>query len=155
MVDRLSEIQLTSFLNKILHFLIHFLAVIFMFMIATELSLFYVMSDNIFCYWGSTGIFGIALFITVQMVKDFEHFQDIYDQNISNSKLDVTLNKPLNVEAEDLPLKACLLYRNGYSFQQIVNKLQLGDEAQTAKRLVVRGLDLLLKERNIKEVQTK
>jgi len=123
-----------------------------MFMISMELALFYMMSDNIFCYWSSTGVFGIALVITFQMVKDFEHFQDIYDQNISNSKQNVELNKPLNVEAEDLPLKACLLYRNGYSFVQITHKLQLGREPQTAKRLVVRGLDLLLKERNIKKV---
>ena len=148
----MSEIQLTSFLNKILHFFIYFLAVVFMFMISMELALFYMMSDNIFCYWSSTGVFGIALVITFQMVKDFEHFQDIYDQNISNSKQNVELNKPLNVEAEDLPLKACLLYRNGYSFVQITHKLQLGREPQTAKRLVVRGLDLLLKERNIKKV---
>jgi len=126
-----------------------------MFMIATELSLFYVLSQEIICYWSSTGVFGVALILTFQMVKDFEHFQSMYDENISNSKQNAALNKSLDVEAEDLPLKACLLYRNGYSFQQIVNKLQLGDEAQTAKRLVVRGLDLLLKERNIKEVQTK
>ena len=151
----MSEMQLTSFLNKILQFFIYFLAVIFMFMIATELSLFYVLSQEIICYWSSTGVFGVALILTFQMVKDFEHFQSMYDENISNSKQNAALNKSLDVEAEDLPLKACLLYRNGYSFQQIVNKLQLGDEAQTAKRLVVRGLDLLLKERNIKEVQTK
>ena len=120
-----------------------------------ELSLFYVMSDNIFCYWGSTGVFGVALFITVQMVTDFEHFQDIYDQNISNSKQNVALNKPLNVEAEDLPLKACLLYRNGYSFMQITHKLHLdNNESETAKRLVVRGLDLLLKEHKIMKVET-
>ena len=148
----MSEMQLTSFLNKILQFFIYFLAVIFMFMIATELSLFYVLSQEIICYWSSTGVFGVALILTFQMVKDFEHFQDIYDQNISNSKQNVELNKPLNVEAEDLPLKACLLYRNGYSFVQITHKLQLGDEAQTAKRLVVRGLDLLLKEHNIMKV---
>jgi len=148
----LSEMQLTSFLNKILQFFIHFLAVIFMFMISVELAVFYMMSDNIFCYWGSTGVFGVALILTFQMVNDFEHFQDIYDQNISNSKLNVELNKPLDAEAEDLPLKACLLYRNGYSFVQITHKLQLGSEAQTAKRLVVRGLDLLLKEHNIMKV---
>jgi len=147
------EIQLTSFLNKILHFFVHFIGVMFMFMIAVELALFYMMSQNIVCYWASTGVFGIALLLTFQMIREFEHFQDIYDQNISNSKLKTELNKPLNMEVEDLPLKACLLYRNGHSFQYVSKALGLS-HADLGRRLVIKGLDILLKEYKKREVKT-
>lgn len=85
-------------------------------------------------------------------IKDFQHFQDMFDQNISNLKQNVELNKPLEMEVEDLSLKACLYYRNGCSFMQICYKLGLGREPQSAKRLVIKGLDILLKEQNITKV---
>jgi len=122
-----------------------------MFMIVMELGLFYVMSQNIICYWASTGVFGVALILTFQMVKDFEHFHDIYDQNVAEVKLTSKLNEPLDVKVEDLPLKACLLYRNGHSFLYVSKALGLS-HADLARRLVIKGLDILLKEHKAKEM---
>lgn len=113
------------------------------------------MREEIIFYYASIVMFMVALFYSYRMVNRFQHFHDMFEQNISNSKLNMEMNKPLNVELEDAstPLKACLLYRNGYSFKQVTQKLRLGREAQTSIRLVRKGLDMLLKEHTIKEVQ--
>jgi len=149
----MSEIQLTAFLNKVLGFFVEFLALMFMYMVVLQFTVFYFMKGEVIFYYASIGVLGVAICFSVNIVKDFQHFHDIYEENISNSKLNVELNKPLNVEVKERALKACLLYRNGDSFKQITQKLRLGNESNTSIRLVRKGLDILLKEHNIKEVK--
>lgn len=55
--------------------------------------------------------------------------------------------EPLNIEVEDVALKACLYYRNGASYEDIKRNLSLSHPEQ-AKRLLIRGLDFLLKNYN-------
>ena len=120
-------------------------------MIIVELAVFYFMSQEIIFYYASMGVFGITIIYTFQMIKDFQHFQNIFDQNISNLKQNVELNTPLAMEAEGLPLKACLLYRNSHSFTYVSKALGL-NHSELARRQVIKGLDALLKEHNEKKV---
>ena len=153
----MSEIQLAAFLNKTLSFFVQFLMVIFLFMITVEFAIFYIMSNNMAFYYASIFVFMIVMVYSFDMVKKFQGFQDMFDQNISNSKYSSEMSKPLDMETEELPLKACLYYRNSHSFVYVAKALGLG-HPELARRQVIKGLDILLKnyeEHNIKEVQAK
>ena len=52
--------------------------------------------------------------------------------------------EPLNMEIEDLPVKVCLLYRNGASLTDIKGDFRLSHPTQVRRKLV-EGLDILLK----------
>ena len=154
----MSEIQLAAFLNKTLSFFLQFLMLIFLFMITVEFAIFYIMSNNMAFYYASIFVFMIVMVYSFDMINKFQSFQDMFDQNISNSKLNLELRQPLEMEGlEERAVKACLYYRNSHSFVYVAKALGLG-HPELARRQVIKGLDILLKnyeEHNIKKVQPK
>jgi len=115
----------------------------------------YTVNHNTLFYYVYCGSIIFAVSYGVNCYSEYRHLKEninLFIPNQNNTQPHEPLNKPLEMEVEDLPLKACLYYRNGYSFKQICGKMRLGREPQTAKRLVIKGLHILLNEHNQKEV---
>lgn len=133
-----------------------------MFLIGAEFMFFYSLSGDFIFYYSSIGVFGSLIVYTAKYYQEFQGFretlsQGLYFPNSNNEKVLDPISKPLDMEVEDLPLKACLLYRNGHSFEHVSKALGLGHSEQ-ARGELVKGLDTLLKEHKehkIKKVKPK
>jgi hypothetical protein len=101
-------------------------------LIGAEFMFFYSLSGNFIFYYGSIGVFAITIIYASKYYREFKGFretlaQGLYFPNSNNHKpFQKTISKSLEMEVEDLPLKACLLYRNSHSFDYVSKALKLG-----------------------------
>ena len=104
----------------------------------------YILTQNMFFYYAYIGAVGFSFYYVLQYARQFRGFKETVAQGLLFPKANNEANyEPLNLEVEDLPLKVCLLYRNGYGFQSIKEQLGLS-HSEEAKRLLIKGLDVLL-----------
>jgi len=148
-----------AFYNRFLNLFAGFIILLFSSLFTVEFLIWHFSTSNslifYYCYCGSLTFTFIYSLKYYREFKDFK--QDLYFLLPSqpNPKAEF-ISHPLEMEIEDKALQAALLYRNGCSFQEINNKLRLGREPIRAKRLVIKGLDKLLKfynENNVKKVE--
>lgn len=147
-----------QFYQKFLSFFSGFIILLFMFVAAAEFLFFYSSTGNILFYYSYLLILGVSCLYGFRYYLSFRGFketlaQGLYFPNSNNEKALNPVSKPLNMEVEDLPLKACLLYRNFHSFDYVSKALKLGHGEQ-ARRELIKGLDILLKEHKEKVVST-
>lgn len=117
--------------------LVKLFSVLFLVLGTMELWLLYI-SYGFFwlfaLYWLVIAVSGYLAIRTFLQVRQFK-------TNIENEETELP---ELKIQVED-SLKACLYYRNGASFSKIAEDFHLS-QAEQARRYVVKGLDILLKE---------
>jgi len=134
-----------AFYNKFLSLFFGFIMVLFLFLVTIELLIFYFTTQNAIFYYLYCGVLVFSSFYGIRCYSEFKYFlENLYLFLPSERNSEKNCLKPLNMEVEDLPLKVCILYRNGLSFERIREKLGLNHIYQV-KRELINGLDLLLK----------
>jgi hypothetical protein len=91
-------------------------------------------------------------FYGVRFILAFRDFREQVIQGLLFPSENSKPIEPLNMEAEDLPLKVCLYYRNGATYKKIQQDLGIA-YPQQVKRELIKGLDILLREYNCKKVE--
>ena len=138
------------FYAKFLGFFFNFAVLLFTSLLTLEFLLFYISSRNTIFFWAYDVSVLLVFFYGINFYSKFKHFQsDFYlflpkTENITQKDEIIEKNPLLEKEDGDLSLKVCRLYANGESLYKIKDDLGISHIFQ-AKRLLVKGLKLLLK----------
>jgi len=134
-----------TFYENFVSMIFNFLVLLLIFVAASHFLFLYSFTQNMIYYYGYSVVLVVA---TVYGIKYFLAFKD-FKENLhlfipsEGGKREEAM-EPLNLDVENLPLKVCLLYRNGMSLYVIQRKLGFSHPMQV-KRKLIRGLDKLLK----------
>ena len=123
-----------------------FIVLLFFFFIAVEFILFYLLYKSELFYYCYVGVLVFTLYYGFRVYFDFKSFKEnlhlLVPSEFEGNKIEEV--EGLEVEFEDLPLKVCVMYRNGMSMLNIQKHLGLSHPYQV-RRLLLKGLDLLIK----------
>lgn len=112
-----------------------------------EVILFYIFSQNMVFYLIYLEILIFSVFYGVKCFLQLRDFREALSQGLlilSNNEKSSKLPLLEIEDFEDIPLRACLCYRNGANFEQVAEVLGL-KHIQQAKRELIKGLDILLR----------
>jgi len=128
---------------------------IMVFLLLTSSSMIllaYLAIQNVFFYYGYIGALGFNFIYVLYYARQFRDFKETLHLFLPAEKP----FEPLSMETDELPIKVCLLYRNGASMEDLSRNLGIKYPYQV-KRELQKGLDVLLKsydEHNGKKVIT-
>jgi len=132
------------FYQKFLSLFSGFVMLLILFLVAIMVLLGYLISQNLVLYVGYCAILTFSAIYGTRYYMQFKDFKENLYLFIPQQQSQPEPLEPLNLEVEDLPLKVCVLYRNGASLNQI--KREFGfSHVIISKRMLVKGLDTLLK----------
>jgi len=100
-------------------------------------------------YYAYLALLCLSAIFGAKSYRDYLGFRETLAQGLfcsSSSDVDSFGFEPLEIPA-DKALAVCTYYHNGATFNQIAESIGL-KEAQQVKRLLVKGLEILLKEHN-------
>ena len=137
------------FLTKFTEMLFGLIMIILLFTSSIMIVLAYVFTQNMIFYYGYIGALFFSFAYAFRYSRQFRDFKDTLHLLLPSEKP----IEPLSMELEDLPLKVCLDYRNGASYEAIAQNMGI-DTSYQVKRELVKGLDILLREHNGKKVIT-
>jgi len=138
-----------KFLEKFTEMLFGAIIVFLLLTSSIIVLLAYLAIQNVFFYYGYIGMLGFSFIYVLYYGQQYRDFKETLHLFLPAEKP----IEPLNIELEDLPLKVCLDYRNGASYEVIAQNLGI-DTSYQVKRELVKGLDILLREHNGKEAIT-
>jgi hypothetical protein len=136
---------------------------------ATNFLMIFSNNGNIGFYYVGSVLFGISFALSLRFYLNYKSFRELCiqglfdvrdneDENRSwfkgKGKTEPTLEPlNLNLESEDTCLKVCLAYAENKNFYKIRDEFGFRD-ATTTKRQLQKGLRILLKEHDAKELPT-
>lgn len=135
------------FLEKFTEMLFGAIIVFLLLTSSTIVLLAWISTQNVIFYYGYMGALGFSFIYVLYYGQQYRDFKETLHLFLPPEKP----FEPLSMELEDLPLKVCLDYRNGASYEVIAQNLGI-DTSYQVKRELVKGLDILLREHNEKKV---
>jgi hypothetical protein len=138
-----------KFLEKFTEMLFGAIVVFLLLTSSTIVLLAWISTQNMIFYYGYIGALGSSFIYVLYYAQQFRNFKETLHLFLPPEKP----FEPLSMELEDLPLKVCLDYRNGASYEVIAQNLGI-DTSYQVKRELVKGLDILLREHNGKKAIT-
>jgi hypothetical protein len=111
----------------------------------TEFLIVYLSTGNMIFYYCYLATLFFALFYGLRLYRKYVDFRQNLYLFLPNSSEKQLEPLEMNLEDQDIPLKVCLYYRNGATFEEIKQNLNLSHPTQ-ARRELIKGLDILLKE---------
>jgi hypothetical protein len=140
-----------AFFERFTEMLFGAIITVLLFTSSVMVLLAYAYTQNMVFYYCYLGVLGFSFFYAFRYAQSFKHFKETLNLYIPSQDSNPGL-EPLNMEAEDLPLKVCLYYRNGATYKKIQQDLGIA-YPQQVKRELIKGLDILLREYNCKKVE--
>jgi len=134
-----------QFYDRFISVFFGFVVLLILVLASTELILFYISTQNNVFYVIYCGTLIVCLLYGTKYYKEFRDFQTSLYLLIPSK-----YEKPSNLESlsidglQETPLKVCLFYRNGASYEEIKQVLGLSHPTQV-KRQLIKGLDILLR----------
>lgn len=135
------------FLEKFTEMLFGAIMLFMLFASSSIVLLAYVATLNVLFYYCFLGALLFSFIYVLYYARQCRDFKETLHLFLPSEKP----FEPLSMELEDLPLKVCLDYRNGASYEVIAQNMGI-DTSYQVKRELVKGLDLLLREHNEKKV---
>lgn len=142
------------FYEKFMSFMLGFLVLTFMVLIASEFLFYYTTQGNIIFYYGYIITVTALCLYGIRYYLSFRNFKENLYLLIPNPNSEKPI-EPLNMDLNNKALEVCLYYRNGATLSQIERNLGLTHGTQM-RRLMRKGLDILLRsynEHNEKKVE--
>jgi hypothetical protein len=138
-----------KFLDRFLGFFFGFVVLLIFVLTTIMLILLWISSQNLIFYYGYIASLGFSVFYGIKIYLEFQNFRENLYLFLPNSEKQL---EPLSIDIQDLPLKVCLYYRNGATLESMKEDFGLKHPNQV-RRLLIEGLDILLKEHNAKVKQ--
>lgn len=131
-----------------------FLAILTIAVLSGLIGFAWFLSGNKFLLMCFAGSLNLIYFFSVFEFDKFRNLREDLRQGLlmeprRNNDQEI---EPLDMNLEGTALNVCLAYRNGHSLTQIESLFQLNHANQT-KRLLIKDLDILLKEHKQKEAK--
>ncbi len=136
-----------QFYERFVSLFFGFIILLMLAFVTVELILFYFSMQNIIFYYAYLGMLLSDFFYFIKYYLWFRDFRETLSQGLlfPSKNEEISNLESLEIKGlEDTPLKACLSYRNGATFDEITEFLGLSHPTQ-AKRELIKGLDILLK----------
>ncbi|HEX69126.1 MAG TPA: hypothetical protein ENG10_02390 [Candidatus Bathyarchaeota archaeon] len=135
-----------KFYERFVGLFLRFIVLFFFFSIAVEFIFFYLLYKSELFYYCYVAVLIFTFYYGLRVYFDFRSFKEdlslLFPGEFEGNKIEEV--EALEVEFEGLPLKVCVLYRNGMSMLDIQKHLGLSHPYQV-RRLLLKGLDLLIK----------
>jgi hypothetical protein len=138
-----------AFFERFTEMLFGAIMIVLLFTSSIMVLLAYSFTQNMIFYYIYVGVLLFSFIYALNYSRQFRDFKEnLYLLFPSENPKPI---EPLNMEVEDLPLKVCLSYRNHASYEHIGKVL--GIHPEQAKRELIKGLDILLREYNERKVE--
>jgi hypothetical protein len=136
--------------------LFEFLLLFTFIVVGSDLLLFYLITPDVVLYYSYLSIFLTAGVVGLKAYWDLgviRHDLEFLFPNASNNEERLPNIVLSEADSESKAMRAVTCYRNGASMSKIMTDFEL-PHVNSARRLIIQGLDILLKEHQVKEVSS-